>query len=139
MKEGFTVLEEIGVPSNFDHLSNIEGLIDRICVTSGVSEDNYGNVLIAVTEAFNNAVVHGNSGDDSKKVHVSVAQNDEELCFVVKDQGVGFDYENVIDPTAPENIEKENGRGIYLMRHLADEVEFDNEGREVAIYFRRDA
>jgi serine/threonine-protein kinase RsbW len=139
MKEGFTVLEEIGVPSDFEHLSNVEGLIDRICVLSGVSDDNYGNVLIAVTEAFNNAVVHGNNGDDSKEVCVSVSQNDQELCFIVKDQGLGFDFRNVIDPTAPENIEKENGRGIYLMRHLADEVRFDNDGREVAIYFKKDA
>ncbi len=137
MKEGFTVVEEIGVPSNFDHLSNVEGLIDRICASTGVSDDNYGNVLIAVTEAFNNAVVHGNNGDDTKSVHVRVSQNDDELCFVVKDQGPGFDFENVIDPTAPENIEKENGRGIYLMRHLADEVEFDKNGTEVAIYFKR--
>jgi len=139
MKEGFTILEEIGVPSDFDHLSNIERLIDRICVVSGVNEDNYGNVLIAVTEAFNNAVTHGNNGDSSKEIHVSVAQNEKELCFVVKDQGSGFDSQNVTDPTAPENIEKENGRGIYLMRHLADEVHFENDGREVAIYFRRDA
>jgi serine/threonine-protein kinase RsbW len=138
MKEGFTVLEEIGVPSDFDHLVNVEGLIDRICNTTGVSDDNYGNVLIAVTEAFNNAVVHGNNGDSSKEVRLKVCQNNEELCFVVGDQGVGFDYDNIIDPTAPENIEKENGRGIYLMRHLADEVEFENNGREVAIYFKRD-
>jgi serine/threonine-protein kinase RsbW len=139
MKEGFTVLEEISVPSNFDHLVNVEGLIDRVCNTVGVSEDNYGNVLIAVTEAFNNAVTHGNHGDLSKNVRVSVANDDNELCFVIEDQGAGFDFENVLDPTAPENIEKENGRGIYLMRHLADEVSFKNEGREVSIYFRRDA
>jgi serine/threonine-protein kinase RsbW len=139
MKEGFTVLEEIKVPSDFDHLANVEGLIDRICNTTNVSEDNYGNVLIAVTEAFNNAVVHGNKGDASREVFVKVAVNDEELCFLVKDQGAGFDFENVIDPTSPENIEKENGRGIYLMRHLADEVDFGNEGREVAIYFKRNA
>ncbi len=139
MKEGFTVLEEMGVPSDFDHLANVEGLIDRVCNTVGVSEDNYGNVLIAVTEAFNNAVTHGNNGDSSKEVFVKVAKNDEEVCFVIQDQGVGFDFNNVLDPTSPENIEKENGRGIYLMRHLADEVMFENEGREVAIYFKRDA
>lgn len=137
MKKGFTVLEEIGVPSNFDHLANVEGLIDRICNSTGVTEDNYGNVLIAVTEAFNNAVVHGNKGDGTKEVRVKVAQNDEELCFVVKDNGIGFDFDSVVDPTAPENIEKENGRGIYLMRHLADEVQYENEGREVAIYFKK--
>ena len=137
MKEGFNVIEEIQVPSSFEHLSKIEGLIDRSCATASVSEDNYGNVLIAVTEAFNNAVVHGNKNDDSKTVNLQVGHTDEELCFVLQDEGTGFDYENVADPTAPENIEKENGRGIYLMRHLADLVEFENEGREVSIFFKK--
>ena len=137
MKEGFNVIEEINVPSSFEHLSEIEGLIDRSCATAEVSEDNYGNVLIAVTEAFNNAVVHGNGNDEGKKVNVQVGHTAEELCFVLQDQGPGFDFENVADPTAPENIEKENGRGIYLMRHLADTVEFENEGREVSVFFKK--
>ena len=136
MKEGFTVLEEINVPSSFDYLASVEGLIDRVCNAVGVSEDHYGNVLIAVTEAFNNAVTHGNQGDSAKEVRLVVSKNMDELCFLIADQGEGFDFENVLDPTAPENIEKENGRGIYLMRHLADEVAFENAGREVAIYFQ---
>lgn len=139
MKEGFSIIEELEVASSFEHLGQIESLIDRACSTANVDEDSYGNVLIAVTEAFNNAVVHGNVNDESKKVFVKVGQNETELCFTLKDEGVGFDFENVADPTAPENIEKENGRGIYLMRHLADVVEFEEEGREVCVVFKKDA
>lgn len=137
MKEGFDVIEELEVPSNFDHLNQIESLIDRSCAEAGVDEDSYGNVLIAVTEAFNNAVVHGNGNDATKKVYVKVGHTDDELCFTLQDEGSGFDFNNVADPTAPENIEKENGRGIYLMRHLADLVEFENDGREVCVVFKK--
>ncbi len=139
MKEGFSVIEEIQVPSAFDHLNQIESLIDRVCAKVDVDEDSYGNVLSAVTEAFNNAVVHGNANDADKHVYVKVAHSDEELCFVLKDEGKGFDFENIADPTAPENIEKENGRGIYLMRHLADALEFENNGREVSVFFKKHA
>jgi serine/threonine-protein kinase RsbW len=139
MKDGFNVIEQMEVPSNFDHLSQVESLIDRTCNSCGVNEDNYGNVLIAVTEAFNNAIVHGNKMNDNLEVKVKVSKKEEELCFTICDNGVGFDFENIADPTSPENIEKENGRGIYLMRHLADEVEYDDSGREVNIYFKTDA
>lgn len=139
MKDGFNVIEEMEVPSDFDHLSQVENLIDRTCAACGVSEDSYGNVLIAVTEAFNNAIVHGNQLDAKREVKVAVSHAEDELCFSVHDNGTGFDFENIADPTAPENIEKENGRGIYLMRHLADEVEYDDLGRLVNIYFKKNA
>lgn len=137
MKEGYKVIEQLSVPSDFEHLNRIESLIDRTCAEAGIDEDSYGNVLIAVTEAFNNAVVHGNGNDVSKLVNVEVGHSSADLCFVVSDQGPGFDHENVADPTAPENIEKENGRGIYLMRHLADEVGFDQFGKEVCLVFKK--
>jgi serine/threonine-protein kinase RsbW len=139
MKEAFEVLERLAVPSDFEHVGQVEGLIDKICAKHGVDEDNYGNVLIAVTEAFNNAIIHGHKLDSSKNVDVAVLVSPKELCFAVKDEGPGFDFENVADPTAPENIEKENGRGIYLMRHLADRVEFEDNGKEVRIFFGKNA
>jgi serine/threonine-protein kinase RsbW len=71
------------------------------------------------------------------EVNVYVSDNPIEFCFSVKDQGRGFDFENLPDPTAPENILKENGRGIYLMKNLADEVEFEDAGRSVNIYFNK--
>ena len=139
MKEGFAVIEKLEVPSDFDHLGQVEGLIDKVCSAHGIEEDHYGNVLIAVTEAFNNAIIHGHKLDKSKTVDVQVAKLNDELCFAISDGGEGFDFENVEDPTSPDNLEKEHGRGIYLMRHLADRVEYDNNGRQVRIFFKTNA
>ena len=137
MKEGFTIVDTISIASDYAAVSKVEALVDKICSELGVQEDYYGNVLIAVTEAVNNAIQHGNIFSNELVVSVSVGDNLEEFCFTVKDQGRGFDFEHLPDPTAPENIEKENGRGIFLMRSLADEVEFDDKGCTVNIYFRK--
>ena len=66
-----------------------------------------------------------------------VGDKESDFCFSVKDYGEGFDFNQLPDPTAPENIEKENGRGIYLMKSLSEEVEFNNGGTEVDIYFTK--
>ena len=137
MKEGFTIIEQVKLPSNFSSLVEVENLIDKVCSHLGVQEDAYGNVLIAVTEAVNNAIQHGNEENASLFVDVAVGDNQEEFCFRVKDEGLGFDFNSLLDPTAPENILKESGRGIYLMRNLADDVEFDGDGNSVNIYFTK--
>jgi serine/threonine-protein kinase RsbW len=118
-------------------VSQVEMLVDRVCNQLGVNEDFYGNVLIAVTEAVNNAIEHGNGKLASTEVKVAVGDNPSEFCFNVKDQGRGFDFDHLPDPTAPENILKENGRGIFLMKNLADEVVYEEAGRSVNIYFTK--
>ena len=137
MKEGFTIVDTISIPSDFSSVRKVESLIDKVCTEIGVHEDAYGNVLIAVTEAVNNAIQHGNAFKNELEVYVSVSDKPDEFCFSIKDYGNGFDFEHLPDPTAPENIEKENGRGIFLMRNLADEVEFEDFGRKVNIYFTK--
>lgn len=137
MKEGFTIVDTIIIPSEYSEVSKVESLIDRVCNDLGIQEDFYGNVLIAVTEAVNNGIQHGNAFDSKLFVAVGVGDKSDEFCFTVKDQGRGFDFANLPDPTAPENIEKENGRGIFLMQSLADEVVFEDNGRTVSIYFSK--
>lgn len=137
MKEGFTLVDSVSVPSDYSSISMIETMIDKVCGQIGVHEDNYGNVLIAVTEAVNNAIQHGNMLNHDLTVDVAVGDKIDEFYFSVLDKGNGFDYNNLPDPTAPENIEKENGRGIFLMKSLADSVEFDDLGRRVTIYFNK--
>ncbi|MCH2229430.1 MAG: ATP-binding protein [Crocinitomicaceae bacterium] len=137
MKDGFVEIESMKVPSNFDSINKVEVLIDSVCSRLAVNEDYYGNVLIAVTEAVNNAIQHGNKMSSDLTVDVLVGDKESDFCFSVNDFGNGFDFKNLPDPTAPENIEKENGRGIYLMRSLAEEVEFEDEGRSVNIYFSK--
>ena len=132
-----TIVDTISIPSEYASVSKVETLVDKICNDLGVQEDYYGNVLIAVTEAVNNAIQHGNAFNSELLVNVSVGDKVEEFCFTVKDQGRGFDFEHLPDPTSPENIEKENGRGIFLMKSLADEVVFDDNGNTVNIYFSK--
>lgn len=136
MKEGFTVIEELSIPSNFESMPEVETLIDSVCFKMSVGE-SFGNVLIAVTEAVNNAILHGNKNNDSAQIFIKSAENSDSFCFSIEDEGMGFDYTTLPDPTAPENIEKENGRGIFLMKNLADEVEFENNGKRVTIYFNK--
>jgi Anti-sigma regulatory factor (Ser/Thr protein kinase) len=83
----------------------------------------------------NNAIVHGNKQNEEKDVIVNITIEKGELHIVVKDQGKGFDYENVPDPTAPENIENISGRGIFLMRKLSDKLIFDENGTKAELIF----
>lgn len=137
VKEGYSLVDSLSIPSQIESLPIVETLIDDVCKKIGVHEDVYGNVLIAVTEAVNNAIIHGNQSASTLLVDVGVYDESQSFLFEVKDTGNGFDHANLPDPTAPENIEKENGRGIYLMRHLADEVVYNEKGNEVAIVFSK--
>lgn len=137
MKEGYKLVESIKVASDYEALLEVESLIDKICEKLSVKEENYGNILIAVTEAFNNAIKHGNKMNGNLKVEISVSEGTSDFCFSIIDEGNGFDYKKLPDPTAPENIEKENGRGIFLMKSLSDIVEFTDNGRRVNLYFSK--
>jgi len=128
--------ERVTISSKTDEISIVEALIDRVCESNNFSEDNYGNVLIAVTEAVNNAIEHGNHNDVSKQVVVDCILSSNKLKFSVKDEGKGFDFDDLPDPTDPENIEKPNGRGIFLMKNLADAVIYSDDGSKVAIEFK---
>lgn len=122
--------------SKADNIVMAEKLVDDVCAKFSVDEDYYGNILIALTEAVNNAINHGNRQNPQKQVDIEFFSNgDKSLHFVVKDQGEGFDFEHLPDPTDPANIEKISGRGVFLMRNLADEVEFRDNGATVEMVF----
>ncbi len=127
--------QQLELPSAVEGLHIIEKLVETICSTYKLSEDHYGNILVAVTEAVNNAIQHGNKLNPDKKVHVGFETTPKTLLFSVKDEGSGFDFNNLPDPTDPANLEKPTGRGIFLMKHLADDVSFTDNGRCVSISF----
>jgi len=130
-----TKRDGIKINSKADNLSLVERLIDDVCQDYKVNEDNYGNILIAVTEAVNNAICHGNQNNPEKFVHIGFKSSNKQLIFSIKDEGPGFDYTNLPDPTDPANIDKVNGRGVFLMKNLADKIEFHNKGEEVSLCF----
>ena len=123
-------------PSILENINIAERLINDVVAEYQVKEDYYGELLIAMTEAVNNAIVHGNKMDTSKQVSVTFdIVNDKVMRFTVGDEGPGFDYDHLPDPTAPENIEKPHGRGVFLMRQLSDNCEFQDDGRVVVLDF----
>jgi serine/threonine-protein kinase RsbW len=125
----------IQVPSMTENIRMIESFIDNAKDRFHLDDDIYGNIMIAVTEAVNNAIKHGNNNNKTKNVYLSLSLQDCLIKFVVKDEGEGFNYENLPDPTSPENLEKPGGRGIFLMKHLSDEVLFKDRGRIVELSF----
>ena len=137
MREGFTLIRTLKLPSNVESISSVENLIDEISIELALNEDLYGNVLISVTEAVNNAIQHGNKYQNELIVTVLVFDGSDAFCFSVSDEGDGFDFLNLPDPTAPQNILNENGRGVYLMQNLADEVVFEDGGKTVLLYFKK--
>ena len=135
METSYTNLESVSINSELKNLIIVEELINVMCQDAEVDQDHYGNYLIAVTEAVNNAIIHGNLEDKEKQVKIDIQKGSDEIRFIVCDQGVGFSFDNLPDPTAPENIEKESGRGIFLMKSLSDNVEFEEKGSKVIISF----
>ncbi|MDD6000678.1 MAG: ATP-binding protein [Bacteroidales bacterium] len=126
----------ISFSSTMDNISLVENFIDTFSSKYDVNADLYGNISIATIEAVTNAITHGNKEISSKMVNLSFELDDNLLTVTVSDQGEGFDYNNLPDPTAKENIEKTNGRGIFLIRQLSDGLEFFNNGSELVIKFK---
>ncbi len=128
--------KDLNIPSEIGNLSLVEKAIDELSLELDLSDEVYGNVLVATMEATNNAIIHGNNSDPEKHVKIEILCEQKELQVHIEDQGVGFDYSTVPDPTAPENLEKINGRGIFLMERLSDEIVYLEDGRIVVLKFR---
>ena len=125
----------IEFPSLVENIRIVESFIDNAKEKYKLDDDVYGNIMIAVIESVNNAIIHGNQLSKDKLVQLSMVLEENSVVFLVTDQGKGFIANDLPDPTAPENLEKTGGRGIFLMKHLADEVNFNQEGKEVKLTF----
>jgi serine/threonine-protein kinase RsbW len=126
---------KISIPSLIDNIKIVESFIDNAREKYPINEDIYGNIMISVTECVTNAIVHGNNLDGNKKVDLELHLDENQVEFVIMDEGQGFDFDHLIDPTAPENLEKTGGRGIFIMKHLADGIKFEDEGRKTILTF----
>jgi len=119
--------------SSRDSVNRVAGMIAEAFDGLGLPDQVVFDVKLATQEAVINAAEHGNRYDPQKRVHVRLETTDEAITVAVRDEGLGFQAECVPDPTLPENLLKENGRGIFLMRKLCDEVRYNEKGDEVTI------
>ncbi|OGU58162.1 MAG: hypothetical protein A2X64_06860 [Ignavibacteria bacterium GWF2_33_9] len=129
--------EILTLPSRQSSLDLAESVIEHIRDKYVISLDKYYNILIAITEAVNNAISHGNSYDSNKFVKFDVYASESGIEVFIQDEGKGFDPQNIADCTDEENLLKDSGRGIFIMQSLADEFEIttNHSGTLFRMYF----
>lgn len=110
--------------STLDSVNKAEEMADKAAAKAGFDEDTRGGIAMAVREAMINAVMHGNGYSSDKRVNLSFEETGGNLVITIADEGPGLDPDDVPDPLAPENLMKQSGRGIFLMRAFMDEVKF---------------
>lgn len=115
-------------------LQNIEPLLNKIKEQIPIHLEKYYKILIAVSEAVNNAIIHGNKLDRNKKVKIDIKANKEKIEILVEDEGTGFDVDSLADPRTPENIMKESGRGVLLIKELSDISKFNKSGNGYSVF-----
>lgn len=126
---------QLAIPSTLEKLIDVELYVEKVAKEMGFKEDDKDSLAIAVSEAVTNAIVHGNRQDRRKKVFIRFRLSADRITVYVKDEGEGFDPDQLENPLDPENILRENGRGIFILKSIMDKVEFDfsKGGTEVKI------
>ncbi len=117
-------MKVLTLSSDTHNLSQVEPFL-AAAVRHILDDSKYYNAVIALTEAVNNAIVHGNKRDTSKEVYVSVVVTHTEIVLTVRDQGMGFDLDDLPDPLHPDNLLRDGGRGVFLIRQLVDDSDFE--------------
>lgn len=119
-----------------ESITILENLIEEIADKYKISDDVFANMMTCLNEALNNAMLHGNKQDPNKKVIINAEVDGRRITWTVTDEGEGFDYVHLADPTAPENLEALTGRGVFIIKHLADQCVFNAAGNEVELLFK---
>ena len=122
----------ISISSEISNIVKVENFVETFTALPSVL---YGKISLSVIEAVNNAILSGNKRQPDKMVSLVAEKTDKQFKVTVSDEGEGFDYEVIPDPTLPDNINKITGRGLYLMKTLSDELIFENGGSTVTLVF----
>jgi len=113
------------IESNPNNLITVEEFVNYFAKDIGIPEARMNGLMLSVTEATTNAIKHANKCDESKLVKINAKVEDGKVIISVKDEGIGFDPLKIPDPTEPENLLKDSGRGVYLMRFYMDDLKYN--------------
>lgn len=123
------------ISSSLNNIDKVRIFLDEIFTESNLNRSYFNPVFLGLSEALTNSIVHGNKLNVAKKISIEVICLKKELFIEITDEGEGFLFDGVLDPTSVENIKKESGRGIFLIRHFADELDYFEGGRKVRIKY----
>jgi len=126
---------ELVISSELENIEKVRLFLKQIFFEAEIDHRHFNQVFLGLSEAVNNAIIHGNSLHTEKQVIIRLYFSEGLLMVEVKDEGDGFNLEKLEDPTQKENLKKENGRGIFLMRNVADNIQYFDGGRSVSIIY----
>lgn len=130
-------LHFLTIASSTKHIHKVEQFVENICDYYNINSDYFGHILTAVTEAVENAIQHGNANNPAKKVHLRFDITPEGYLFKIKDEGAGYLPDAIPDPTDWQaDFSKTEGRGLFIMKSLADGVNFYDNGACVELIFK---
>ena len=121
--------------SDLEEIDRVTTFVHNITSRIGCDNETEHRIMLALSEAITNAILHGNRQDPAKSVEVTAQVDSDSLLLTVRDEGKGFNPESIPDPRKEENLHKTSGRGVWLMKEFADEVHFSDNGSCVAIRF----
>lgn len=136
MKEIIKKPGEITIPSDPIYLQPLDEFLEESLRRMNMPENDIADVAISVTELVNNAIVHGNRNNSAKMVEVNINYKKDEVEISITDEGSGFDPDSIPDPLSDENVMKETGRGIFIVRSLMDRFEMSpgKSGNRIRIF-----
>ncbi|NGP89347.1 ATP-binding protein [Fodinibius halophilus] len=130
--------KKLVLSSSFDQMERVPPFVEELRSWANLSDDDFNRIMLTLSEAVNNAIVHGNDQDPSKNAYITVSLDNRTLSISVRDEGNGFNPDEIPDPLKEENLLNEGGRGIYLMEQYADDIQFADHGRQVTVTFHLD-
>ena len=129
----FTSPKILTIKSDKSELKKVEAFLSDIFKEYNLSRKNFNNIFLCISEAVVNSIEHGNNSDCRKMVTIKISCKGNQLHIEIFDEGEGFDFRNIDDPTKGDNIKKESGRGIHIIRSLSDSLEYNKKGNSVQL------
>jgi len=129
--------KEIKIKSSLTELYKVEAFVETISDVYNINNNYYSTILISLDEAVRNAILHGNNFDEEKSVTLSFSSKNGELVFSVEDEGNGFKFSEIPDPTEPGfDATNEGGNGLFLMKQLSDKLSSNKQGNKISLHFK---
>jgi len=123
------------ISSKLRNINKVRKFLRQVYHEACLNMNSFNRVFLGISEAVNNAILHGNQLNPEKKVFIRMVLKGNQFKVEVEDEGEGFKNEFLADPTLPENLKREHGRGLFLLKQLAGELFFEKNGRRIIIKF----
>jgi serine/threonine-protein kinase RsbW len=119
------------INSDVIELKKVEAFLTNIFKEYNLEKKYFNKVYLCISEAVINSIKHGNKNDRSKNVSIEVSYDMPEINIMIEDEGNGFDLNEISDPTSEKNIKNESGRGIFIIRTLTNQIEYNEKGNRI--------